>query len=183
MKYIVTVPEDVARISRTYLPIQAAIFFFLDVCNQAPLILPKIQDQTALTLCRRSFSGCGWVRENVCFAHQGRWYIDNEPWSNNVNILLLTVADLPATINVKPETQNRRLEPPGLSQPGETRVLTGIGLYLARQVSAGRVFGLGSNRTEVFLRSKPGPPVGYPDPLLTLITGAPVCCKNDIFLF
>ena len=43
------------------------------------------------------------------------------------------------TINVKPETQNRRLEPTGLAKPGTTRCLTGMGPGLARQESAGRV--------------------------------------------
>jgi len=54
MKWVVTVPEDVARISRTYLPIKAAMSFFMDACDQAPLILPKMQDQISLTLCWRS---------------------------------------------------------------------------------------------------------------------------------
>jgi len=69
---------------------------------------------------------------------------------------------------MKPETQNRRLEPTGLAQPGETRGLTGTGLGSARQESAGLVFGRFWNRTDPFLRSKPGPLAGYPDPLLTL---------------
>jgi len=86
-----------------------------------------------------------------------------------VNILRLTVAYLNATVNMKPETQNRRLEPTGLAKPGETRGLTGTGPGLARQESAGRVFGRFWNRTDPFLRSKPGPLAGYPDPLLTLL--------------
>jgi len=85
-----------------------------------------------------------------------------------VNILRLTVAYLNATINMKPETQNRRLEPTGLAKPGETRGLMGTGPGLARQESAGRVSGRFWNRTDPFLRSKPGPLAGYPDPLLTL---------------
>ena len=85
-----------------------------------------------------------------------------------VNILRLTVAYLNATINVKPEMQNRRLEPTGLAKPGETCGLTGTGPGLARQESAGRVFGRFWNRTDPFLRSKPSPLAGYPDPLLTL---------------
>jgi len=39
-----------------------------------------------------------------------------------------------------------------------------------RQDSAGRVSGRFWNRTNQFLRSKPGPLAGYPDPLLTLLT-------------
>jgi hypothetical protein len=91
-----------------------------------------------------------------------------------VNILRLTVAYLNATINVKPETQTRRLEPTGLAKPGETHGLTGTGPGLARQESAGRVFGRFWNRTHPFLRSKPGPLARYPDPLLTL----PVALSN-----
>jgi len=92
-----------------------------------------------------------------------------------VNILRLTVAYLNATINVKPETQNRRLEPTGIAKPGETRGLTGTGPGLARQESAGRVFGRFWNRTDPFLRSKPGPLAGYLDPLLTLVECAAWC--------
>jgi hypothetical protein len=86
-----------------------------------------------------------------------------------VNILRLTVAYLNATINVKPEKQNRRLEPTGLAKPVETRGLTGTGPGLARQESAGRVSGRFWNRTDPFLRSKPGLLAGYPDPLLTIV--------------
>ena len=72
-------------------------------------------------------------------------------------------------MNMKPETQNRRLEPTGLPKPGEARGLTGTGPGLAHQESVGRVFGRFWNRTDPFLRSKPGPLAGYPDPLLTLL--------------
>jgi hypothetical protein len=51
MKSGVTVLEDVATISGTSLPIEAAISFHMDGCDQAPLILPKMQDQTSLMLC------------------------------------------------------------------------------------------------------------------------------------
>jgi len=85
-----------------------------------------------------------------------------------VNILRLRVAYLKATINVKPETLNRRLEPTGLAKHGGTRGLTGTGPGLARQESAGRVFGWFWNRTDLFLRSKAVQLAGYPNPLLTL---------------
>jgi hypothetical protein len=45
MTYVVTVPEDVAGISRIHLAIKAAIFLVMEACDQAPLILPKILDQ------------------------------------------------------------------------------------------------------------------------------------------
>jgi len=96
-----------------------------------------------------------------------------------VNILRLTVAYLNATINMKPETQNRRLEPTGLTNPGETRGLAGTGQGLARQESAGRFFGRFWNRTDPFLRSKPGPLAGYPDPLLTLLGRISTNSKRD----
>ena len=47
---VVTVLENVVGISHTYLPIQIAISFFMDACDQAPLILPKMQDQKSFTL-------------------------------------------------------------------------------------------------------------------------------------
>jgi len=72
------------------------------------------------------------------------------------------------TINVKPETQNRRLDPMGVAKAAETRGLTNTGTGLACQEPAGRVIGRVCNRTDPFLRSKPRPLAGYPDPLLTL---------------
>jgi hypothetical protein len=92
-----------------------------------------------------------------------------------VNNLQLTVAFLNATINVKPETQNRRMEPTGLAKPGETRGVMGTGLGLARQESAGRDFGRFWNQNDLLSRSKPGPLAGSTDPLLTLPIAT--CCS------
>jgi hypothetical protein len=121
----------------------------MDGCDQAPLILPKMQDQISLTLCWRSVWGCGWAHVYACFAHQGGEYVENEPWRTNVNILQITVEYLNTTINVKPKTQNRRLELTGLAKLGETRVLTGTGPDLTRPESAGPVFGRVWNRTNL----------------------------------
>jgi hypothetical protein len=52
---------------------------------------------------------------------------------------LSEVAYLNVTINVKPEMHHWRLEPMGLANPGETRCLTGTGLGLAHQESAGKI--------------------------------------------
>jgi hypothetical protein len=99
-----------------------------------------------------------------------------------VNILRLTVAYLNTTINVKPETQNWRLELTGLAKPRETRRLTSTGPGLARQESAGRVLGRFWTRTDPFLWTKPGPLPGYPDPLLTLPVwlGSSVCWISQL---
>jgi len=67
--------------------------------------------------------------------------------------------------------QNRTLEPTGLAKHGTTRGLKGTGLGVARQDSPGRVAGWFWNQTDPFLRAKPGPLAGYPDPLLTLLAG------------
>jgi len=149
----------VARISRTYLPIKPAISFFMDVCDQAPLILPKMQDQISLRRCWRSSSGCCWAREYACFAHQGGYYVENEPWCTNVNNCRSTVAYLNATMNGNPQTQNQGLEPRGLAKPGETRGLMGMGPGLAHNELPGRVVGRVWNQTDRFLQSKPGPVV------------------------
>ena len=42
MTYVVTVPEDVAGISRTLLPIKAAIALSMGACDQALLILQQM---------------------------------------------------------------------------------------------------------------------------------------------
>jgi len=75
MKTVVTVWEAVMRISLAYLPIKAANSWFLDVCNQAPLRLPKVWVQKSLTLCWCSFSK--WGRECVTFsfAYTGEPYL------------------------------------------------------------------------------------------------------------
>jgi hypothetical protein len=71
--------------------------------------------------------------------------------------------------------QNRRLEPTVLAKPGNAHGLPSTGPGLACQESTGRVFGRVWNRTDPFLRSKPGLLVGYLDPLLTL----PVCEASE----
>ena len=85
-----------------------------------------------------------------------------------VNTLRLAVAYLNATINVKSEMQNVRLDPTGLANKCETRGLTGTGPGSTSQESANWVFSLVENRTDPFSQSKPRPLAGYPDPLLTL---------------
>jgi hypothetical protein len=64
--------------------------------------------------------------------------------------------------------EKRRFEPTGLAKPGKPHGLTGMGPGLAHQEAAGWVFGRYWNRIEQCFRSKPGPLVGVPDPLLTL---------------
>ena len=111
------------------------------------------------TLCWRSFPGCGSAHVIICFDHWGGQYIENGTWHTDVNILWSTVTYLNATINVNPEKRNRRLEMTGVAKPGKTRRLTGTGLGLARQQSAGKVFRWVWNRTNSSLQSKYGPQV------------------------
>jgi len=65
--------------------------------------------------------------------------------------------------------RNWRLEPTGLGKPVETRGFMGTGPDLALQESEGRVVWRVWSQTDPFLQSKPGPLVGYPDPLPTLL--------------
>jgi len=139
MKYVVTVPEDVAGISRTYLPIRASIRLFIDACDPAPLIILTMEDQKSLMLCWHSYWGGSRALESGHVAHQGSQYIEDKLWQTNVNIVRLQVAYLIATICVKPETPNQRLELTGQAKPGQTR-----------QKSAGLFFGRVWNWTDPF---------------------------------
>jgi hypothetical protein len=65
--------------------------------------------------------------------------------------------------------QSRRLEQTGQAKRGNTRRIKGTGPALTRQEEPGRVFGWVWNCTDQFLQSKPGPLVGYLDPLLILM--------------
>jgi len=105
---------------------------------------------------------------SIHFFHEGGQYLKNGLCHTNVDILQSTVAYLNATINVKPDTWNRTLEPTGLAKPSKTRGLTGMGPGLARIESAGRVFGQVWIQTELLLPSKPRWQAGYLDPLLPL---------------
>jgi hypothetical protein len=51
MECVVTIQEDVVGIIRIHLPIKAAISLWVDPCDQAPLILPKMYDPKSLILC------------------------------------------------------------------------------------------------------------------------------------
>ena len=129
-----------------------------------------MQDLKSLMLCWRSLSGCGRACVYIRFDHWGGQYIENGLWRTEVNVLRLTVTYLHATINMKLQMQNRKLEPTGLAKPSETPRLMGTGPGLNCEESADWGFGWLWNQTDTFFRSKPGPLAGYPDPFLTLLT-------------
>jgi hypothetical protein len=168
MKWVVTVPEDAAGLFCTYQTMKATIRLFMNACDEALLILSKMQDRKLLTLRWHSFSECRSVCVTVHFDHEGGQYIENELPCTNLNIIQLPVAYLNATKNVKPEMRNWRMEPTGLAKPGKTCGLTDMGLGMARQESAGWAFGQVWNQTDLFLQSKSGLLAGYLDRLLTL---------------
>ena len=72
------------------------------------------------------------------------------------------------TFNVKREWQNRRVELTDPAETGESQALTCTGPGLTRQESLAQHFGQVWKQTDSFVRSKPGPLAGNPDPLLTL---------------
>ena len=81
MKWVVTVPDDVAEIFCTFLPITAAISLFMDACDQVPLIIPKMQDPKSLTLRLRSFSWCARERFACFFGNKdGQYYVYDSIW-------------------------------------------------------------------------------------------------------
>ena len=62
--------------SLAYLPREAAKSSLIEVCNHAPLILPKMQDLKLLTLIGRSFSRWGRERVAFTFAYKGGQYLN-----------------------------------------------------------------------------------------------------------
>jgi len=81
------------------LPIKVGNSSFMNVCNQSPLRLAKMQDQTSLMLCWRSFSWWGRECVSIFFDYKGGQYIKNRQQHTKVNILWLTVGYLHLTIN------------------------------------------------------------------------------------
>jgi len=134
MKWVVNVPEDVAGISCTYLPNRLPIrcLWILVIKRHSYYQRCRTQNHcrsvgALLMLCWHSLSGCGRARVSSSFDHWGGQYIQNGLWRTDVNILWSTLTYVNMTINVKLETQNRRLEPTGLAKPSKPRVLTGKG--------------------------------------------------------
>jgi hypothetical protein len=70
MKWVVTVPENVA-----YLPILATKSSILYACDQAPLIIQKMEDPKSLILRWCSFSTWGTEHFAFSFHYHGRQYL------------------------------------------------------------------------------------------------------------
>jgi len=81
------------------LPIEEANTSFMNVCNQSPLSVPKLQYQKLLMLHWGLFPG--WGREHVSqfFDYKGGQYMQKGERCTIVNISLLTVGYLNVTIN------------------------------------------------------------------------------------
>jgi hypothetical protein len=74
MKSVVTVWAAVAGMYLAYLPMEAAKSLFMDACDLAPLIIPKMRDQKSLALRWRSFSWCGRGHADSSLAYNDREY-------------------------------------------------------------------------------------------------------------
>ena len=137
-----------ARISRTYLPIQATKSFFMDSCHPAPLILPKMQDKISLTLCWHSVDALltlifrMWVGAVVCFFCTSRRLIC-PTWTVTYQCQYFTINCRISECNCKLESQYAEPEigTEGLDKHGQSRRLTGTCLVLVRQQWAGRLCG------------------------------------------
>jgi len=76
MKWVIARLEDLAGIFHTYLPIKAAISLFMDACDQALLIVPKMEDPNWLTLHWRSFSRWGGEHFTFSFCNKdGQYFV------------------------------------------------------------------------------------------------------------
>jgi len=61
--------------SYAYLPREAANSSLIEVCNHAPLILPKLQDVDLLMVIWRSFVRSGWECVASAFAYKEGQYL------------------------------------------------------------------------------------------------------------
>jgi len=171
MKYVVTVPEDVARISCTYLPIKAAISFFMDAFDQAPLILSKMQDQISLTLCWRSVDALltlifqMWLGAWVSVFCTSRRLIRRK-WTVTYLCQYFTISSSISECDHKCETRNAEPEigPDGSSQTRRNSQVDGYGPWfgLPRVSRSGSWPGLEPNRPSLVVQSRtagglPGP--------------------------
>jgi len=75
VKLVVTVREAVVGTSLAYLPTEAGNSSLIEVCNQAPLRLPKLRDLKSLTLIWPSFSRWGRECDASAFAYEGGQYL------------------------------------------------------------------------------------------------------------
>jgi len=77
MESVITIREAFVAISQLFLPMTAANAMFLDEYDRegAPDRLPKMQDQTSLTLHWRSISEWGMECVAFSFAYNGSQYI------------------------------------------------------------------------------------------------------------
>jgi len=67
--------DGAGSISLLFLPLNAANTSFMNVSNQSPHRLPKMQSQKSSTLCWHSFSECGWQRVAIVSASKGSQYV------------------------------------------------------------------------------------------------------------
>jgi len=76
MQSAATVPEAVMEISQASLLPKAAMTLRMNACDQAPIIVPKMQDEKSLTLHWCSFSSWGMEAITISFANQGgQWLV------------------------------------------------------------------------------------------------------------
>jgi hypothetical protein len=172
----------VARISRSYLPIKAAISFFMDAFDQAPLILPKMQDQISLTLCWRSVDAlltlC-WCSVDalltlILWMWLGAWVsvfctsrrLIHRKWTMTYQCQYFAISSSISECDHKCETRNAEPEigPEGSSQTGSNPSVDGYGSGFCPPRVSGSGFwpGLEANRPVFAVQTRtagglPGP--------------------------
>jgi len=176
MKSVVTVQEDIAGILFSYLLITAANHLFMDMCDQAPLRLPKMQDHQLLTLDWRSFSGWCTERLCTCLLYKGCQYIRKWQCSTRVNNFQLTVGYLNVTVNGKTQDAEPEIGPEGFRLTRPNQLVDGNGSEFGPPRCSGSGFRTvpGPNSTVFVVHTRP--PGGLPG---SVADTTPDACLED----
>jgi len=171
----------------TLLPIKAANTLFMNVRNESPIRLSKMEVQKLLTLCSHSFSR--WGREHISFlfVSNASNYIKKRQWCTKLNILRLTVGYLNAPIHRKTPKAERKIYTDQSSRTLQNFQVSGDRSvnHPLRGCGLGSRMGLGLIRNVFVIRSQiagcSAGPVGY-----TITDTERACCdplQINVFCF
>jgi len=152
-------------VSHIVLHIKAANTSFMNIYNQLPLRLPKVEDQKSST--RRWLSLSGWGREwfLLVFNHKGGQYIRKGQRYTNVDILRLAIGYLKETINGKNRIPEPEIGTAGSSQTRQDPRVDGYGSAFRPPRCSGAGFWTGLELYRIVLAVRTWTTGGLPGPV------------------